>query len=87
MARLNIPVSYAAAAMVLQGMDAALVDPITGHFFADRLGLRTVPLRDAPVYELILVRPRQQAFSAMNAAFSQVLGDRIEALAGAPSKA
>lgn len=87
MARLNVPVSYAAAAMVLQGMDAALVDPITGHFFASRLGLRAVPLRDAPVYELILVRPKQQAFSAMNEAFSRVLGDRIEELAGAPNAA
>ncbi len=84
-ARLTSYVSYAAATMVMNGLGAALVDPLTARFFSRHANLVVRPLESAPRYDLSILRAPSRRHVGPVAQLATILLSKLDDLAAPAS--
>lgn len=71
-------ISLTAAHLAMAGLGIALVDPFTAHYFEGAFGAEVRPLKNAPLFDLMLIAPPEQARSRASVRLGEMLVSAIE---------
>jgi DNA-binding transcriptional LysR family regulator len=71
--RIDGYISPTAAHLAMAGLGIALVDPVTAHYFEGALDAEVRPLKNAPLYDLALIAPPEQARSRASVRLGEML--------------
>ncbi|MBN9245429.1 MAG: LysR family transcriptional regulator [Mesorhizobium sp.] len=76
--RIDAYISPTAGHLAMAGLGIALVDPVTAHYFGEALNAEVRPLKNAPLYDLALIAPPEQARSRASVRLGQLLITAVE---------